>query len=379
MRVDDPYAELGLLPGAPDEAVKAAWRRLLSRWHPDRNPSADAADRVKRFNVAYEQIVQQRRADAAADAGPAAHGHAHGDASGEVRPDDACTDDGSWARTGDAAFRRRSRTLPRKLRLRLEEAILGCVRELRGRITEACRPCGSGGWVDLGQDCAGCRGTGVQRVKPLFAWLASEIRCADCDGSGRLRGPCPQCQGAGRRQIDYRQQVRLPAGVRDGDVLSADAGLHGGVDLSLQLTIEIEPHPFFHRETDGTLRCEIPVDGYAWLAEDWTDVPTPDGLQQIRLRRGARTYRLRGHGAQPHPGGARADLLLSVTPTFAEFTPPEVQQQLARLAETAATSPPAPAVAEWRRTLQAWAASSKEKGRSRSPRGRAQKRRRPSG
>jgi molecular chaperone DnaJ len=170
-----------------------------------------------------------------------------------------------------------------------------------------------------------------------------------------------------------------PAGVRDGDVLSADAGLHGGVDLALQLTIEIEPHPFFHRETDGTLRCEIPVDGYAWLAEDWMEVPTPDGLQQIRLRRGARTYRLRGHGAQPHPGGARADLLLTVTPTFAEFTPPEVQQLLARLAETAAASPPAPAVAEWRRTLQAWAASAQEKGRGRNPRGQAQKRRRPSG
>jgi molecular chaperone DnaJ len=269
--------------------------------------------------------------------------------------------------------------LPRKVRLRLEEAIRGCVRELRGRITEACRPCGSGGWVDLGQDCAGCRGTGVQRVKPLFAWLASEIRCADCDGSGRLRGPCPQCQGAGRRQIDYRQQVRLPAGVRDGDMLNADAGCHGDVELTLSLAVEIEPHPFFRREADGTLRCEIPVDGYAWLAEDWMEVPTPDGLQQIRLRRTARTYRLRGHGAQPRPGGARADLLLTVTPTFAEDTPPEVGQLLARLAETAAASPPAPAVAEWRRTLQAWAASAPEKGRGRSPRGRAQKRRRPSG
>ena len=378
MHVDDPYAELGLSPEAPDETVKSAWRRLLSRWHPDRNPSADAADRVKRFNVAYEQILLQRRAGAAAAAAPEqASGFG---AWADVRPNDAGTDDGSRANGGNGgngAFHRRLRTLPRKVRLRLEEAILGCVRELRGRITEACRPCGSVGLVDLGQDCAGCRGTGVQRVKPLFAWLASEVRCADCDGSGRLRRTCAQCHGAGRRQIDYRQQVRLPAGVRDGDTLSADAGCHGDVELALSLTVEIEPHPFFRREADGTLRCEIPVDGYAWLVEDWTDVPTPDGLQQIRLRRAARTYRLRGHGAQPQPGSARADLLLTVTPTFAEHTPPEVQQLLARLAETAAASPPAPAVAEWRRTLQAWAASAQDKGRG--PRGRAQKRRRPSG
>lgn len=356
MQVDDPYAELGLRPGAANEAVKAAWRRLVSQWHPDRNPSAEAADRVKRFNVAYEQIVQARRggpsidgADEADDGraptrsrDPGRSGHGFG------------AEQDAWARADGSGFGPFPRHIPRKVRLSLEDAIRGCVRELRGRITATCRRCLTQGWIDMGQDCAACDGIGTQRVKPLFAWLAREIRCADCEGSGRLRSPCPDCQGAGRRKIDYRQQVRLPAGVRDGDTLGADAGRHGDVELTLDLAVEIDPHPFFRREADGTLRCEIPVDGFRWLAEDWMDVPTPDGLQQIRLRRAARTYRLRGHGAPPRPGSPRADLLLTVTPTFAETLDPALQDALARLAETAAKAAPAPAVAEWQRTLQAW-------------------------
>lgn len=369
MQVDDPYAELGLRPGAADEAVKAAWRRLVSQWHPDRNPSADAADRVKRFNVAYEQILQQRRADGDADAGQeraSARGR-----SPTARDSGSFAEDDAYAQARDAGSHRLRRELPRKVRLSLEDAIRGCVRELRGRITQPCSACRAGGWIDMGTDCAACRGTGTQRVNRMFSWLASEIRCADCEGSGRTRTPCPACHGAGRRQIDYRQQVRLPPGVRDGDTLSADAGRHGDVDLTLSLAVEIEPHPFFRREADGTLRCEIPVDGYAWLAEDWMDVPTPDGLQQIRLRRAARTYRLRGHGAQPGPGSARADLLMTVTPAFAEETPPEIQQLLARLAQAAASAPPAPAVAEWQQALQAWTQASKQAGKPRRKRARA--------
>ena len=40
------FAELGLTPGATAHEVKAAWRRLVSHWHPDRNDSAGAVARI---------------------------------------------------------------------------------------------------------------------------------------------------------------------------------------------------------------------------------------------------------------------------------------------------------------------------------------------
>jgi hypothetical protein len=54
--IDSAFAELGLRPGASEADVKAAWRRLVSVWHPDRNPSAAAPARMQRINRAVEAI-----------------------------------------------------------------------------------------------------------------------------------------------------------------------------------------------------------------------------------------------------------------------------------------------------------------------------------
>ena len=42
LSIDFAYAELGLPPGASETEVRAAFRRLAARWHPDRNPSPEA-------------------------------------------------------------------------------------------------------------------------------------------------------------------------------------------------------------------------------------------------------------------------------------------------------------------------------------------------
>ena len=55
--VSDPYKVLGLSPNATDEEVKAAYRKLAKKYHPDLNPGNQrAADRMNEINAAYEQI-----------------------------------------------------------------------------------------------------------------------------------------------------------------------------------------------------------------------------------------------------------------------------------------------------------------------------------
>ena len=55
--VSDPYKVLGLSPGASDEEVKAAYRKLAKKYHPDLNPGNDrAAERMNEINAAYDQI-----------------------------------------------------------------------------------------------------------------------------------------------------------------------------------------------------------------------------------------------------------------------------------------------------------------------------------
>jgi hypothetical protein len=53
----DPYAVLGLKPGASEADIKAAWRRLARQYHPDHNPNNPAAEaRFKQIKAAYDLL-----------------------------------------------------------------------------------------------------------------------------------------------------------------------------------------------------------------------------------------------------------------------------------------------------------------------------------
>ena len=60
----DPYQTLGVSPDATDEQIKAAYRELVKKYHPDNyanNPLADLAqEKMKAINEAYDTIVSQR-------------------------------------------------------------------------------------------------------------------------------------------------------------------------------------------------------------------------------------------------------------------------------------------------------------------------------
>ena len=56
----DPFAVLGVAPGASGEEVAAAYRRLAKRWHPDHAGDQDAARRMAEINAAYDLVRSER-------------------------------------------------------------------------------------------------------------------------------------------------------------------------------------------------------------------------------------------------------------------------------------------------------------------------------
>lgn len=347
MDTQEAYAELGLDPSASDAELKASWRRLVATWHPDRNAAADAGRRMQSINKAYQHIRQLRDGD----------GDVAGDAPEESKQP-AAPEEAAQA-TADTS----KKTLLRKVRLSLEDAILGCTRTVRGHFTHSCVTCAGKGLRVHAQACGTCHGSGAVHKAALFGWLWNEESCADCGGDGRQRAPCEACDGKGERTVAYRRRVRFPAGVRAGHVLSVAGTQAGELELDLELQVEIEPHPFFVLDEDGVLRCEVPVNGYAWMAGRWVEVPTPDGMQQMRLSRDALVYRLSGQGFPSQPRGPRGDYLLKVRPVFPEQDDPATAALLDQLIEssTAALADGEHPLAQWQRQLKGWHASHKDR------------------
>jgi curved DNA-binding protein CbpA len=73
----DHHATLGVAPGASEEEIRRAYRRLALRWHPDRNPGdPGAAERFRAISEAYAVLIDpvRRRAWEAAHRGEAGPG-----------------------------------------------------------------------------------------------------------------------------------------------------------------------------------------------------------------------------------------------------------------------------------------------------------------
>lgn len=63
--MNDPYAVLGINKNATDEEVKAAYRELAKKYHPDNygdNPLSDLAnEKMEEINAAYDKIMNERK------------------------------------------------------------------------------------------------------------------------------------------------------------------------------------------------------------------------------------------------------------------------------------------------------------------------------
>jgi hypothetical protein len=54
--MDDPYAILGVDPGAPPAQLTAAYREQAKRWHPDRNADEASVQKMAEVNAAYDLL-----------------------------------------------------------------------------------------------------------------------------------------------------------------------------------------------------------------------------------------------------------------------------------------------------------------------------------
>jgi len=177
--------------------------------------------------------------------------------------------------------------------------------------------------------CAACRGTGaksgtVPRVCPACQGTGVvdgtlSQPCPECRGRGLLvDAPCPVCHGSGHAPSSKTMQVRIPAGVDDGQRIRIKGrgapGENGGDAGDLYVSVHVTPHPVFGRKGHN-LTIELPVTYAEATLGAEVEVPVLGGMP-VRLRippgtPSGRTFRVRGKGVIG-PTGEYGDLLATV-------------------------------------------------------------------
>jgi len=318
----DYYEVLGVARGATDDEIKKSFRKLARQYHPDvAKTKKGAEEKFKEINEAYEVLSDPEKRKKYDELGPnwkqGAEFHpppgwqqefrqgrpSSGGAGNAGGPGGAYEFEfggttgfsdffeqlfGSRSRGGGGFGQRggfapeeelseRGRDVEGDIMVTLEEAMRGSVRAVSLR---------------RGVVCENCKGTGQKNRKP-----------------------CPDCGGTGQVIKTETYQVKIPAGVTQGQRLRVagrgEAGSGGGAAGDLYLRVHLAKHPDFEvREHNLIYEAELAP----WEAVLGTSlaVPTLDGKVNIRIPPGTQNgqkLRVRGRGLPQRPSGA-GDLLV---------------------------------------------------------------------
>ena len=135
-------------------------------------------------------------------------------------------------------------------------------------------------------------------------------------------------------------KVRIPPGIEDGGrirIPGKGASSHGdGPPGDAYVNVRVEPHPLFRRE-GSDLVVDVPLGIATATLGGEVEVPTLDGRATIRIPPGTRSgqkFRLKGRGVPSragHPAGHLNAIVQIVTPKSIDARSRELLEEFARL------------------------------------------------
>jgi molecular chaperone DnaJ len=326
------YETLECQKGATVEVLKASYRKLAMRFHPDRNPGDHTAEiKFKEISEAYDVLKDdQKRAaydrfgHAAFEGGMGAAGARGGNPFGDFAGGfgDVFEDIFGQMMGGMGRGKRQNRgqDLRYNLDITLEEAFTGRAAEIKVPTMVACEPC-KGSGAEAGhqpETCPTCGGHG--KVRATQGFFTIERTCSGCRGTGKIiRNPCKSCRGSGLVQKERVLNVDVPPGVEEGTRIRLSgegaAGVNGGPSGDLYIFLSIAEHPIFQRDAHD-LHCRVPVTFITASLGGSIEVPTLDGGRaKVAVPEGTqpgRQFRLKGKGMPVLRSAQRGDLYVEV-------------------------------------------------------------------
>ena len=359
MNKRDYYEVLGVPKNATDKEIKSAFRRLAKQYHPDVNKEADAEAKFKEIQEAYAVLSDENRRKQYDQFGHAAfqNGTARGAQGGfggfdfsDFDFSDIFSDifgSGFGFDFGGFGTSRRNRAQRGKdrvigMKLTFEEAVFGTKKELKIDLMDTCDEChGEGGFG--AKTCDECHGSGTvtKEQRTILGVYATKTTCSKCGGKGEIfETTCSKCRGRGQVKQRKTIEVKIPAGVDEGNQLrlagKGEAGINGGHNGDIYIEFTVGNHPLYKREDDD-IYLDLPITITEAILGTKKEVPTLYGNINLVIPAGSQNgdkHRLKGKGVENVSSRRKGDMYITLKIVMPEKISREQKKLLEQLAKT---------------------------------------------
>ncbi len=329
----DYYSILGVDKSASADEIKSAYRRLAKKYHPDINPSEEAANKFKEINEAYEVLGDDKKRANYDQFGSADGPQFSGGGSGAGGFGDFFSGAGGFGDIFSDIFSAfggsRERVMEKgddinlSMTISFEEACFGVQKNVTISKIEKCPDCRGTG-AKNGKEfstCPDCHGTGRVRFQQntMFGTTIREAGCTKCNATGKIiKEKCTACSGKGYKKVTKTVNVKVPAGIDDGQTLrmrgEGNAPIRDGVSGDLNIRISVMPHKVLVRKgNDIYLDLYIPFTQA--LLGTKIEIPTLKGsytLSVPELTASGTIMRLKNKGVKALNREVYGDMLVTI-------------------------------------------------------------------
>nr|KAF6285539.1 DnaJ heat shock protein family (Hsp40) member A2 [Myotis myotis] len=194
------YDILGVPPGASENELKKAYRKLAKEYHPDKNPNA--GDKFKEISFAYEVLSNPEKRELYDRYGEQGLREGSGGGGGMDDIFSHIFGGGLFGFMGNQSRsrngRRRGEDMMHPLKVSLEDLYNGKTTKLQLSKNVLCSACnGQGGKTGAVQKCSACRGHGVRTmIRQLAPGMVQQVQsvCSDCNGEGEVINKKDRCK-----------------------------------------------------------------------------------------------------------------------------------------------------------------------------------------
>lgn len=361
----DYYDVLGISKNATDQEIKSAFRKLSRKYHPDLQSGKsdtekkDAEEKFKACAEAYEVLSdtdKRSNYDQFGFDGPKMNGGFGGfDMSDFMSKHSEMFGDmfsggfGFGGMFGGSPFGNPSRQnkepnfkqpengkhVHLSIEIPFKDAVNGCTRAFDVKLTKPCPECGGTGIEKDSKPikCDKCNGTGQSVKISQNGFMIQQIisECPHCHGTGYKFNYCKTCNGE-KRVTDLKHiEVKIPAGIDNGQKLrivgKGHCGVNGGLDGHMFVEINIEHQDVFERIANNDIITKIEIDPITAMLGGTIKVASPYGFIDVSIKAGTTSgtiIKMKNHGIKTSTSIGTLHVQVNIAP-FENLTTQQIQ------------------------------------------------------